>query len=181
MNAEDRWLAGLRQGEPSAYETLVDGFEQPLYRYFLASHGDPQRAGEQSADCFGDLVSALPRMKGGPNQLRAFVFGVARNVLRQGWRRDQHRAAPLGAAYDLTHQGPSPLVTAEDREELSRLFEAMYQLSPKIREVFVLRYVEQLSLDEVAQVTGAQPGTIRNHLHRGRSKLEKLLGKVGQI
>ena len=84
--AEDEFVRLLRKGEAEAYETLVRRFEGPLYRYFFASHGDPQLACEQSADCFGDLVESLPKMLGGAEQLRSFVFAVARNVLRRQWR-----------------------------------------------------------------------------------------------
>ena len=87
MAADDEFVRSLRRGEAEAYEVLVRRFEVPLYRYFLASHGDPQLAGEQSTDCFSDLVESLPKMLGGSEQLRSFVFAVARNVLRRQWRR----------------------------------------------------------------------------------------------
>ena len=91
MTTDGEFVRKLKAGDPQAYEALVERFEAPLYRYFLASHGDEQLATEQSADCFGDLVESLPKMTGGSEQLRAFVFAVARNVLRRSWR-SQKRA-----------------------------------------------------------------------------------------
>ena len=87
MVVEHKLVQRLKQGDGDACETLVHRFEGPLYRYFLASHGDAQLAGEQSADCFSDLVQSLPKMSGGEDQLRPFVFAVARNILRRQWRR----------------------------------------------------------------------------------------------
>ncbi len=175
MNRDDRWLADLRRGDSAAYETLLSRFEGPLFRYFLASHGDPQLAGEQSADCFGELVRALPKMTGGSAQLRPFVFAVARNVLRRRWRRDNTNQVPLDAACEVVYSGPSPDVSAEHREELNRFFEALRELDPETREVFVLRYVEQLSLAEVATMVGEPLGTVKSRVHRGRQRLEVLL------
>src|SRR5690349_10394549 len=83
LTTECEFVERLKAGDAAAYEVLIERFEAPLYRYFLASHGDAQLAGEQSADCFGDLVGSLPKMAGGSQQLRAFVFAVARNVLRR--------------------------------------------------------------------------------------------------
>ncbi len=180
MKADDRWLVDLQRGDPSAYQTLVSRFEGPLYRYFLASHGDPQLAGEQSADCFGDLVGAIPKMKGGAEQLRSFIFGVARNVLRRGWRRNSTRSVSLAAADEEVFPGASPSATAEHREELRRLLDSLHKLGPETREVFVLRYVEQLSLAQVAEIVGEPLGTVKSRVHRGRQKLETLLRPAGK-
>ena len=100
-------------------------FESLLYRYFLTAHGNPQLAGEQSADCFGDLVEVLPKMSGGAAQLRPFVFGVARNVLRRQWRRRELAGnQPLTdeMAFD---QRPAPdmeIEATEEARELSRRY-----------------------------------------------------------
>ena len=56
MGIEDEFVQRLKAGDANAYEAFVRWFETPLYRYFLASHGDPQLATEHSADCFGDLI-----------------------------------------------------------------------------------------------------------------------------
>ena len=86
LTTDGEFVRKLKARDPQAYRALVERFEAPLYRYFLASHGDDQLAAEQSADCFGDLVVSLPKMTGESDQLRAFVFAVARNVLRRSWR-----------------------------------------------------------------------------------------------
>jgi len=175
MNVEDEWLARLRRGDSAAYESLVCQYEGPLYRYFLTAHGDAQLAGEQSADCFVELVQAVPKMKGGREQLRAFVFGVARNVLRRRWRNNEAHAAPLEAASDAEYLGPSPTLTAEHREELQRVLTALRELDPLTCEVFVLHCVEQLPLAEVAIITGEPLGTVKSRIHRGRQRLDSLL------
>jgi RNA polymerase sigma-70 factor, ECF subfamily len=178
MHEDDKWLIGLREGDRAAYETLVRQFEGPVYTYFLASHGDPQLAGEQSADCFGELVRAFRRMKGGSEQLRPFVFSVARNVLRRSWRRTNTKHRPLEAAADVADPGASPLETAEYREELSRFVEALDELDRETRDVFVLRYIEQLSVQEVATIVGEPLGTVKSRLHRGRNRLTELLKRI---
>jgi RNA polymerase sigma-70 factor (ECF subfamily) len=178
MHDDDKWVSGLREGDPGAYEKLVTRFEGTLYTYFLTSHGDPQLAGEQSADCFGELVRAFRKMKGGPEQIRPFVLSVARNVLRRRWRRATTVLAPLEAAANVMDRGASPHETASYREELTRFLEALNELDRETREVFVLRYIEQLSLDEVATVVGEPLGTVKSRVHRGRERLKELIKSV---
>jgi RNA polymerase sigma-70 factor (ECF subfamily) len=178
MNVEDEWLTGLRRGDAAAYESLISRYEGPLYRFFLSAHGDAQLAGEQSADCFGELVRAIPKMKGGRENLRAFVFGVARNVLRRSWRSNHNQIARLEAANDTAYPGPSPGMSAEHREELARVLAALRELDPATREVFLLHCVEQLPLIEVAAITGEPLGTVKSRIHRGRQRLDALLGRA---
>jgi RNA polymerase sigma-70 factor (ECF subfamily) len=178
MNAENEWLAGLRRGDSAAYEILVSRFEGPLYRYFLANHRDAQLAGEQSGDCFAELVRALPKMKGGPEQLRAFVFAVARNVLRRGWRDNHAHDESLEVAGGVAYPGPPPDLSAEHREELARVLEAFRELDPPTREVLVLHCIEQLPLAEVAAITGEPLGTVKSRIHRGRQRLDVVLRRA---
>jgi RNA polymerase sigma-70 factor (ECF subfamily) len=173
--ADDEFLRSLKKGEADAYEALLRRFEAPLYRYFFASHGDPQLAAEQSADCFSDLVESLPKMSGGPEQLRSFVFAVARNVLRRQWRRRARECARRVSATEAIDGRPAPEVAAETAEECSRLIEAIRSLDQPTRDVFLLRYVEQMSVAEVAEAVGEPIGTVKSRLYRGRRRLQEIL------
>src|SRR5438552_846155 len=114
-------MYSLRKGNTDAYETLVRRYEAPLYRFFLAAHGDPQLASEQSADCFGDLVESIPKMVGGAAQLRSFVFAVAKNVLRGQWRRrTREHTQPLLEA-ELVDDWPAPDAAMQSAEESERI------------------------------------------------------------
>jgi RNA polymerase sigma-70 factor (ECF subfamily) len=173
--AEDEFLRRLRRGESDAYEALVGRFEAPLYRYFLASHGDPQLAGEQSADCFSDLVQSLPKMRGGAEQLRPFVFAVARNVRRRRWRRRARECNQLASVADAIGSWPAPDAAMEAAEGRSRVVAAIRSLDQPTRDVFLLRYVEQMSVAEVAETVGEPIGTVKSRLHRGRKRLREIL------
>jgi RNA polymerase sigma-70 factor (ECF subfamily) len=175
VSGENDFVRDLRRGVPAAYEALVCQFETPLYRYFLAAHGDPQLAGEQSVDCFGDLVESLPKMTGGGEQLRPFVFAVARNVLRRRWRvGGRERGQPISAE-TACDRLPAPDVALEAREESARVIEAIRSLDPPTRDVFLMRFLEQMSVAEVAAAVGEPVGTVKSRLHRGRKQLSEIL------
>jgi RNA polymerase sigma-70 factor, ECF subfamily len=173
--AEEDFIRGLKTGDPDAYEALVRRFEMPLYRYLLAAHGDPQLAGEQSADCFGDLVEALPKMSGGAEQLRAFVFAVARNVLRRQWRRrirERHESADLARA-ECSSRSANAAIEAD--EEYARMIGVIRSLDPATRDVMLLHYVEEMTVAEVAAATDEPIGSVKSRLHRGRKRVLEIL------
>ena len=175
MSTEAEFVRKLKAGDAAAYETLVERFERPLYRYFRASHGDERLATEQSADCFGDLVESLPKMTGSPDQLRAFVFGVARNVLRRSWRLQTRTPAPLGISDDPADGWPAPDAAAEQNEESQRLIAAIQALDEATRDVFLLRFVELMPIAEIAATVDEPIGTIKSRLSRGRERLAQIL------
>lgn len=175
VTAEDEFLNRLRRADHDAFDELVHRFEDQVYRYFLASHGDPQLAGEQSADCFGNLVESLPKMTGGAEQLVPFVYAVARNVLRREWRRKSRNLAPLDVVVATADKQPGPYADNESKDEVTRALEAIQTLDPATREIFLLRFVEQMSVAEVALAVGEPVGTVKSRLHRGRLRLQEIL------
>lgn len=175
MASDDEFVGRLKRGENDAYEVLVRRFETPLYRYFFAVHGDPQLAGEQTADCFFDLVHSLPKMAGGAKQLAPFVFAVARNVVHRQWRLRARRLAPLDSIAHVIDDSPRPDLAVEAADESARVIEAIRSLDPSTRDVFLLRFVEHLSIAEIADVLGEPTGTVKSRLHRGRQHLQEIL------
>jgi RNA polymerase sigma-70 factor (ECF subfamily) len=175
LGTEDEFGRQLKIGDGDAYEELIRRFETPLYRYFLASHGDEQLAIEQSADCFGDLVESLPKMTGGPEQLRAFVFAVARNVLRRSWRMQKRAPSLLEISDGPADAWPIPDVAAERMEESHRLIAAIRSLDEPTRDVFLLRFIELMPVAEIAAAVGEPVGTVKSRLSRGRERLAQLL------
>ncbi len=173
----DDLLKQLKNGCPEAYEALVRHFEGPLYRFFLCAHGNHHLAQDQSADTFAQLVRSLPSMKGGAEQLRSFVFGVARNVQRRRWRQKATHPVSLTLADEACDNRPTPLQEAAGREELQRVLEAIRQLDEPVRSVLILRFVESLSLDEIAQTLEMPVGTVKSHIHRGRKRLAEILAE----
>ncbi len=175
MTSGDEFLQRLRRGDPAAYEELIVRFERPLYRYFLGVCGDPQLAGEQSSDCFGELFKALPKMSGSSEQLKAFVFGVARNVSRRQRRNQRSATCSLEETKEITCASPGPAQAIESREELARLLSAIQSLDETTRDVLLLRFVDHLSLAEVAAVVDEPLGTVKSRIHRGRKRLQAIL------
>jgi RNA polymerase sigma-70 factor, ECF subfamily len=175
MQSEESFVEQLKKGVSDAYELLVERFEGPLYRFFLCDHRDHHTAQEQTADTFVQLVRSLPDMRGGPGQLRAFVFATARHVQHRRWRRQKKRHLPLAEAMNVSDPSPSPQNAAADREELERVLEAMSHLEQPQRNVLLLRFVEHFSIADIGEALEMPVGTVKSHIHRSRLLLKQLL------
>jgi RNA polymerase sigma-70 factor (ECF subfamily) len=175
MPSEELFIEQLKKGVPAAYEVLVERFEGPLYRFFLCDHRDHHTAQEQTAETFVQLVRSLPQMRGGCCQLRAYVFATARHVQQRRWRRRRKPPLPLADAMRASDPSPSPPTVAMDREDLGRVLHAISQLEEPQRHVLLLRFVERLSIVEIAEALDMPMGTVKSHIHRGRLRLKQIL------
>lgn len=145
---------------PVDWEELVTQNENRLYRAALAILGDPQEAEDAVQDAFVRYLEKAPRDLENPGAwLTRVLVNGCKSRLRLTWRR----VGPLPEI--LPTPGP------EEREELEELF----SLPPEDRAVIHLHYYEGYSTDEIAQMLGQRPGTVRSRLSRARGKLRKLL------
>lgn len=147
---------------PVDWETLVTQNENRLYRAALAILGDPHEAEDAVQDAFVRYLERRPENLENPGAwlMRVLVNGC-KSRLRLAWRQ----VGPLPE----TLAAPGP----EEREELEELF----SLPPEDRAVLHLYYYEGWSTNEIAQMLGQRPGSVRSRLSRARGKLRKLLEK----
>jgi RNA polymerase sigma-70 factor, ECF subfamily len=175
MQPDELFLEELKQGAPAAYARLVEQFEGPLYRFFLCDHRDHHLAQEQTAETFAQLVRALPTMRGSCDQLRAFVFATARHMQLRRWRQQKQPTFSLSEALHVSDPQPSPAAAAVEREQIDRVFCAIHCLGEPLRHVLMLRFVEECSLEEIATILEMPVGTVKSHIHRGRTQLKLAL------
>lgn len=126
----------------------------------MAILGDPQEAEDAVQDAFVKYLEKAPADLENPGAwlMRVLVNGC-KSRLRLRWRQ----TAPLPDTL------PAP--SHEERHELEELF----VLPPEDRAAIHLFYYEGYSTEEIAQMTGQRPGTVRSRLSRARQKLKKLL------
>ena len=168
-------LNRLRNGQPDACEWLIAQFENPLFRFFVCDHRDYHLAQEQTAETFAQLIRSLPTMRGNQTQLRSFVFSIARHVQLRHWRRLRVPHCGTEQAKAVPDPQPSPEHQLADREELDRVLAVISEFDSPLREILILRFVEDHSVDEIAMAMALPNGTVKSHIHRGIVRLRTLL------
>jgi RNA polymerase sigma-70 factor (ECF subfamily) len=111
--------------------------------------------------------------------IRPWLFGVARNQLRSGWRRRKRSAALTERISRELLASPQPTAAVDEVDpiETKRLLEAMGALREADREIIRLVAWEELSHREIATVLGCTENAVAIRLHRARSRLSKALDR----
>lgn len=182
--------AGLKRQDAGLLDELIVRYQHRLLRYllFLTS------SRELAEDLFQEVwirVMLRGAQFNGKSRFDTWLFTIARNLVID-FRRKRTLASldelidgagdddrPM--AIEITDEQPSPfdrLATGEDRLRVS---EALLQLDTLYREVLVLRFHEDLSLQEIAAVTKAPLSTVKSRLYRGLAAIKPRLERAGTI
>ncbi|WP_433164688.1 RNA polymerase sigma factor [Kribbella sp. CA-247076] len=158
---EPEWVAVVvraQLGEREAVAELVRGWHEPVWGYVRRMLGRDDLADDVSQEVWLAVVRGLPRLKE-PERFAAWLFTIARrSVVNQ--LRDKY-ADPPPPAYDE----PDLADHVVDRVDVRRLVDKVPVVE---RDVLVLFHLEDLSLEECAEVLGVPVGTVKSRLHRAR-------------
>ena len=150
-----------------------------LFRYARSLSGDPAEAEELVQDCYGRALSAARKPSAGePEQVRRWMFVILRNIWKND-RRARSREDGLEAAGPLEAEaGSSPEGRLLRRALQIEVRTALDSLSEAHREIIVLRDMEGLAYEQVAEVLDCPVGTVMSRLARARTRLREILSEV---
>jgi RNA polymerase sigma-70 factor (ECF subfamily) len=162
-------------GKPDAFVEVARRHEVAIHAY-LARRAGRQAADDLLAEVWVRAFAARGGFDPGYGDARPWLYGIARNVLREHWRTS---GGDVPAALGVI--GTDPGVdwdSVDDRLDSAgrakALMPAVRALPPAEREVLLLVAWEQLSPAEAARALGIPPGTARSRLHRARSTLRRM-------
>ena len=136
--------------------------------YYL---GEKQRAEDICQDVFTKLFTYTGEIT--PGKEKAWLIRVTINACRDYWRSSWAKRVILGPpAMELI---PDERNLLEEREEQEVLAKAVYALPAQFREIILLYYYQNFTLQEIASILNILNGTVASGLARGRDKLEALL------
>lgn len=178
-------VAGLRKGDEAAFVELVRRYQSRLLRLAEATVGSRAVAQEVTQDTWLAVMRGVDRFEG-RSSFKTWLFRILLNRARSAAHREQ-RAGQLdedpGDRFDATGAWAAPpepwADRAEDRLVAAQLADRVHALLPRLpdaqRQVVVLRDVEGLDSSAVADLLGISDGNQRVLLHRGRTRLRRLL------
>ena len=127
------------------------------------------------------LSMTLPAFRG-DSRFSSWLYRLTTNAAIDFLRREKHHLGnlPLEEAPERTDP-QQPELLAEQREQQEALQRALDQLSPEHRQVLLLRVVQQLSYDEIAQALSLESGTVKSRISRARRQLREILLRQGNF
>jgi RNA polymerase sigma-70 factor, ECF subfamily len=181
-------LHGLRTGAETAYEALIQRFEQPIFNIISRLLDDPADAADVVQEVFLKVFRNVASFRG-ESSLKTWIYRIAVNEARNQRRWfSRHRrqevnleTAEPGDVYPGGYQnflpdpGRSPFELTLDRETQMLIEAALAQVNPKFRAALVLREIEGLSYEEIGEILEISLGTVKSRILRGRDALKKQL------
>jgi RNA polymerase sigma-70 factor (ECF subfamily) len=167
----------VRGGDLAAFEQLVERHRDVVYRVAARTVG-PDEADDVSQDAFLRALSRIGTFRG-QGSFRAWLLQITQNTALNAVARK--RAEPLEDVPEPSDPGPAadgerlPAVRLEREERRRRLELKLRGLRVEHRTVLVLRDVEGLSYEEIAEATGTPIGSVKGRLHRARGELVEAL------
>jgi RNA polymerase sigma-70 factor (ECF subfamily) len=175
---------GLKRQDPGLLDELIVRYQHRLLRYLLFLTGNR----EQSEDLFQEVWMRVLTRGGqfnGKSRFETWLFTIARNLVidlrRKRTMSSLDELFEVGneddrsMAFEVADDEPGPfdhMSQVEDREQIAA---ALLQLDTLYREVLVLRFHEDLSLEEIAKVTRAPLSTVKSRLYRGMAAIKPRL------
>ncbi len=184
INQDRELLERIRAGDKTACDDCVLVHSPGIYRLALRLMRDPADAEDVVQETFLSAFKGIDRFDG-RSGLSTWLYRIAFNAAMMRLRRRRPEFVPVDATDEAEGDLPIPeamvdwcllpeqeLVRSEAREEMER---AIGELPPKLRAVFVMRELEELSTEETAQALGISEQAVKTRLHRARLLLRERL------
>jgi RNA polymerase sigma-70 factor, ECF subfamily len=194
---ESAIVAELKAGSEEAYAWLIGEFHQPIYSLVYRILTDPADAADTTQEVFLKVFRGMKHFHGG-SSLKTWIYRIAvheaSNRRRWWFRHKAHEVsmeplqdenaegAALGLKDVLEDEGESPFDSMAHEEIRVRVEEELRQITEPYRTTVILRDLEQMSYEEIADITQVSLGTVKSRLTRGRAALrDRLASYVREV
>src|SRR2546425_7461887 len=182
--ADGELVTSALSGREACFEELVRRYQRPIAAYVYRMVGDYDSALDLTQEVFIKVYNSLSRYRS-EFKFSTWIYKIAHNAaidhLRRGAAREQPLNDGLGSerAEVAVERRLSPEQESERNERCSEIELVVQTLPHAYRELIVLRHSNDLSYDEIAEVTGLPLGTVKNRLFRSREAMRDLLAHRG--
>ncbi len=185
MSDEDL-MEQFQAGTVEAFNILVERYSERLMHYLYGFLGDARRC----EDLLQETFLRVYRNRHSYQRIAKFstwLYTIAGNLARSEYRKRKRRRVYSIQSVNrddeeyeiaLPDETFAPDKHAESIIQDKYIQEALSSIPPDFREVVVLRDVQQLTYEEIAQITGLPMGTVKSRINRGRTKLQALLKDI---
>ncbi len=173
-------------GSSDAYRQIVERFERPLISLIQRMVGERTLAEDLTQETFVKAFKNLHRFDT-QRKLSSWLFKIGNNCAIDFLRRARPKTVPLEAtgpddeSWEVlpAPESENPDRKAERSEAARALGAALQAMSPRYRQILLLRFQHGMAYHEIAEVTGLKMGTVKIQLHRARKKLAQRLAEAG--
>lgn len=176
-------------GDVNAFEELVTQYEKPVYNLALRMTDNAEDAADMAQEAFIKAYNSLSNFRG-DSKFSVWLYRIVSNVCLDFLRRQSRRSTLSlsiededgeDAQLDVPDDSMSPEAQLEKTLTREAVREGLKQLPEDSRQILLLRELQGLSYDEIAQALDIGVGTVKSRIFRAREKLCAFLSKEGNI
>jgi RNA polymerase sigma-70 factor (ECF subfamily) len=163
-------------GDASAFAELIGRYDRRVRYYLQKMLGErPDRVDDLCQELWLDVFRSIRRLRE-PRAFGTWLYRLARDRAWRDLRRTRPEATSETDAEEIADDAADESFSAADAEEVHR---ALGELTPEHREVLLLRFVEDMSYEQIAAVVGCGVGTVRSRIHYGKRALRAAMSNTG--
>ncbi|WP_228551130.1 RNA polymerase sigma factor [Sporosarcina cascadiensis] len=178
MEEDVQWVREVLAGNKQAYAHIIDKYKNPLYAVILRMTRNPQDAQDFVQDAFLKVYYQLDKYKE-TGSFSSWLYRVAVNHCMDEFRKKRHQAVPSEFAEEQAVDRNHPEVVFLKKEKQRQLERLLATLPEDERLIILLRYANELSYEEISEVTDTPLSTVRNKLHRAKKKMRETVKREG--
>lgn len=175
---EDNYLiSACLAGDETAFGKLYDKYVASIYRYIVWRVASPDTAHDLTAEVFLKAWQHLISSEKEIENFKAWLYRIAANLVIDHYRKKAHDYLSLDetAWENMVDRSFNLEDEISQREDAKVIYRAMELLSAEQKDLLFMKYGDDLSVKEIAQITGKSTGTIRVALHRAVKALKIIL------
>lgn len=174
MIDESLLIARAKNGDLEAFGEIITSLESRLYRVAIFLCGEQEEAKDLLQETFLGLYQSLPNFKG-RSGIYTYAYRVLLNLHHKRLRKIRKITISLAENVKIPYDDrPSAAEEFAEKEKKSKIRAGIARLPALFQEVIVLRYLEELSYQEIAEMLKVKEGTIKSRLFKAKNLLRKI-------
>jgi RNA polymerase sigma-70 factor, ECF subfamily len=182
LSGDQKLIERCLRGDDAAWEMVVKSYGKKIYNLSYRYVNRKDEAEDLTQDILIRVYQNLQSYRADAGSFQSWVLRIARNMIIDHYRQFR-RYAQTGGSDELEaltlsdERMPNPQQNAEQKEACRFLREGLEVLAPELKEAVILRDLESMTYQEIAELLNIPEGTVKSRINRGRIELAKLLMK----
>ena len=179
--SDDALIRRAQALDPGALAELYDRHFDGIYRYLFTRLRHQADAEDFTEQVFLKMVDSIQRYRPRGVAFSSWLYRIAHNLLVDRYRRAGREAVELTERVRDARPQADPATLAQNSEDRRHLVAALRRLTPEQQRVITMRFIDNLSVDEIARLMRRRPGAIHSMQHRALASLYRFLMEREQV
>jgi len=177
LSGEKTILERAHKGDKDAFEQVYDFYVSRIFRFVFLKIGNKENAEDLTSETFMRFWIYVQKEKITKDSAEPVIYRIARNLIIDFYRKKEVITNEIDEviANKIFDEHQDFIEKMINKEEIREIMEAIKELKDEYQEIIILRFVEELEIEEIAEITGKSKGSVRVISHRALKSLEKVM------